>query len=243
MRAYVGFDDTDTTGTKRGTGRLARMFEDVLPAHVRLVGVVRQQLPTIPGIPFTSHNSSACVILDIPDRSDAGLLTDLAARHIKNLYVEGSDPGLCVAGEWSDAIPLMEFGRTCCSRIVTQREAIEAGAGVHVSGHGGTNDGIIGAVAGVGLTMLGWSGRFIEYGRLRDFPKVVSAGELERHGIRIWADGRDAMVPSLDDPIQTGGWLRPRLIAGCPVVVIERDCQEWHIVGKKTDTQPSAEKK
>ena len=39
-----------------------------------------------------------------------------------------------------------------------------AEAGIHLSGHGGTNDGIIGATAAVGLTACGWSARFLEYG-------------------------------------------------------------------------------
>ena len=31
MRVYVGFDDTDTVDADRGTGKLARWFEQELP--------------------------------------------------------------------------------------------------------------------------------------------------------------------------------------------------------------------
>jgi hypothetical protein len=61
-----------------------------------------------------------------------------------------------------------------------QAEALHAASGVHISGHGGTNDGIIGAAAAVGLTAKGWNGRFIEYGSLRDFPERICVSELER---------------------------------------------------------------
>ena len=235
MRIYIGFDDTDTINTKRGTGRLARMFEDRLPEGVKLIGVLRQQLPnTIPGIPFTSHNSSACVIVDAPGPEMAETLVDLATRHLRENYVEGSDPGLCVAEEGCACRnEMMEFGRTCCSRIVRQNEAMAAARTVHRSGHGGTNDGIIGAVAGVGLTMLGWSGRFIEFGRLREFPETVSVGDLERAGMHVMGAGRDAMVLTHDDMIRTEGWLRPKLIAGVPVVMVVNDEQGWRVVGKK----------
>lgn len=36
MRVYVGFDDTDTIDADRGTGKLARRFEDRLPEGCRL---------------------------------------------------------------------------------------------------------------------------------------------------------------------------------------------------------------
>ncbi len=236
MKIYVGFDDTDTIDTKRGTGKLARMFEDRLPDTVKMVGVVRQQLPKLKGIPFTSHNSSACVILESGDRESVDELIELASEHLKENFVEGSDPGLCVAGEGCSCGPaLMEFGRTCCSRIVTQKEAMRVSEGIHCSGHGGTNDGIIGAVAGVGLTMMGWNGRFIEFGRLRDFPPLVTVGELQRSGIRILGIGRDAMALSDDDLIDTGGWLRPQLVAGFPVVMVDQDEKGWYALGKKQE--------
>ena len=47
---------------------------------------------------------------------------------------------------------LIAFGQRCTEKIVTQREALEAAKEIHLSGHGGTNDGIIGAAAAVGLT-------------------------------------------------------------------------------------------
>jgi len=235
MLFYIGFDDTDTAELDRGTGRLARMFEDRLPENARLVGVVRQQLPVIDGIPYTSHNSSACVIVEAksPDMRDT--LIERAIEHIAEHFVEGSDPGLCVVGEGHPVIPaVVAFGRTCCRRIVTQKEALHAVQGAHCSGHGGTNDGIIGAVAGVGLTVHGWCGRYIEFGRLRDFPESVPVGDLEGAGISVMAVGRDAMAPSADDLVHTGGWLRPGRFAYRPVVMVHAGADgSWEIFGGK----------
>jgi hypothetical protein len=38
MRIYIGFDDTDTLDADRGTGKLARWFEEELPVDCRLWG-------------------------------------------------------------------------------------------------------------------------------------------------------------------------------------------------------------
>ena len=69
MRVYVCFDDTDNLGAPRGTGKLVRWFEDELPDGCELWGVVRQQLLVHPDIPYTSHNSSACAVVETPDAS------------------------------------------------------------------------------------------------------------------------------------------------------------------------------
>jgi len=55
---------------------------------------------------------------------------------------------------------------------------MEAANKVHLSGHAGTNDGIIGAAAAVGLTISAWSGRFIEFGKLRDLQDGISVSDL-----------------------------------------------------------------
>lgn len=235
MRIYIGFDDTDTVDADRGTGKLARWFENKLPKGCRMWGVVRQQLPQMEGIPFTSHNSSACVIVDTEESSIVERLIELGTTHILEHFMEGSDPGLCVAAEGNGNLSdLVQFGRTCCNRIVSQTEALSAAASVHLSGHGGTNDGIIGAAAAVGLTLHGWSGRFIEYGRLRNYPDTVTVDDLEKEGIRILPLERNAMVPALDDRIHTHNWLRPRLWGSRPVLPVQAlSPGKWLAVGKK----------
>ena len=235
MRIYVGFDDTDTVDSDRGTGKLARWFENELPDPCKLWGVVRQQLLVNEAIPFTTHNSSACAVIEAPDPSYADSLIFKAVKHIGHHFISGSDPGLCVAQENHPALSrLISFGRLCATRIVTQSEALEAASGAHLSGHGGTNDGIIGAAAAVGLTAYGWSGRFIEFGRLRDLPQKVSVSELENTGIAVVSIDRDGRVPAIEDWIDTKGWLRPRLWGGTAVLpVIPGDDHTWEMVGEK----------
>jgi hypothetical protein len=240
MRVYVGFDDTDTATADRGTGKLARWFERELPEGCRLWGVVRQQLLLDDAIPYTSHNSSACAVLECPEQVSLDLVTARAAAHIERHFIAGSDPGLCVVRERHPILPaLIVFGLQCAKRIVTQGQALTAADG-HLSGLGGTNDGIIGAAAAVGLTAYGWSGRFIEFGGLRKFPDSVSVEALNRAGIRVVSIDRDAYVLLPEDVVETNGWLRPRLWAGQAVLpVTPGEPGRWASLGGK---RPGKEK-
>jgi hypothetical protein len=250
-RLYVAFDDTDTIDADRGTGKVGRWFEEVLADGCRLWAVVRQQLLVHPDVPYTSHNSAAVCVVDVVDPALAvasgvplpELVDGLVSRGIAHLgrnWMEGSDPGLCVAWDGCPALPaLVAFGRRAAVEVVTQADARVAAAGAHLSGHGGTEDGIIGAAAGVGLTADGWNGRLIEYnslfGHLRDVPEPVSVADLAAAGITVVSIDRDAPVPLPCGFVRADGWLRPRLWAGRPVLPVQRDGKGgWFAPGPRT---------
>lgn len=235
MRVYIGFDDTDNLEADRGTGKVARWFENELPQGCTMKGALRQQLLVHEKIPYTSHNSSACVIIDIPESSFTEVLVEKAITHVRRLALEGSDPGVCVACTGNGSLKrLIEFGRECTARVVTQKDAMEAASGFHLSGHGGTNDGIVGAAAAVGLSLSGWSGRFIEYGRLRNLPDPIQVSELERSNILVTSVDRDARIPAPGDLVFTKGWLRPRLWGGRAVLPVIPKCEgQWDSIGGK----------
>lgn len=235
IRAYIGFDDTDCPDADRGTGKLARWFDRELPEGCSIWGVVRQQLLVHKDIPYTSHNSSACVVVEMPDISFLDELVSRAARHLERHALEGSDPGLCVAHEGDPSLPrLIAFSQECTSRVVTQRNALEATRTMHLSGHGGTNDGIIGAAAAVGLTAHGWSGRFIEFGKLRGLPEAIPVSELQRLNILAVSLDRDGKVPAPADLVHTKDWLRPRLWGNRPILpVIPKESGVWESLGGK----------
>lgn len=237
MRVYVGFDDTDTIDADRGTGKLARRFEDRLPAGCRLWGVVRQQLLVDARVPYTSHNSSACVVLELEDPQGLKGIIERAAAHIGANFLEGSDPGLCVAAAGAPGLAeLADFGRHCTCRVVNQKAALAAAAGVHLSDHGGSGDGIIGAAAAVGLTAAGWCGRFIEFGLLREYPHMVRVKDLEANRIAVVSVDRDAAVPGPADTVLTNCWVRPRLMGGRPVLLVRAAGRGvWENIGAKRE--------
>lgn len=237
IRIYIGFDDTDTVGADRGTGKLARGFADALPDGCRLCGVVRQQLLVDPAVPYTSHNSAACAVVDAPDPTFLDSLIRRAAAHVAEHALAGSDPGVCVAeADAPDLERLSAFGFDCTRKVVSRQDARNAAGSVHLSGHGGTRDGIIGAAAAVGLTASGWSGRFIEYGDLRGFGSEVTVSQMADLGIGVLSTDRDAEIPPPDGRIRTHGWLRPRLIGHIPVLLVQKNGDgSWEHVGKKRE--------
>lgn len=217
---YLGFDDTDTKTSPKGTGRTIRDFCNGLGQGHRLLAVLRHQLPRLPEIPYTSNNSSACAVLELASPELARPLFDAAAEFLARETPEGSDPGVCLASRDAVGQPLVDFALSCNAAKVDQAKAMAATAGVFLAGVGGTCDGIIGAAAAVGLTRHGWCGRFIELGAMRDLPDLVGVDALEALGIQVVSVDRDPLIPLAPDVVATGGWLRPSLWAGRPVLQV-----------------------
>ena len=140
MRYYLAFDDTDNLGAPYGTGKVARWFESRLPEGCRLWAVVRQQLLVHDDVPYTSHNSGACLVVEAENGRCRKQLLEAAVEHLREHSLVGSDPGLCLAAENDLGMPLLTaFGRRCTSSLVYQEEAYATAqdAGVHLSAHGG----------------------------------------------------------------------------------------------------------
>lgn len=243
MRIYLGFDDTDVAGGEMGTGKLVRMFAGKLPAGVHLWGVVRHQLLVDPRIPYTSHNSPACAVVETEVSEALPGLIDLAIAHLAERASPGSDPGLCVARADAPLDSIVEFALSCTRAVRTQGDArnAAASAGIHLSGHGGTNDGIIGAAAAVGLTHYGWSGRFLEFNGIRDLADPVDVAALRARGIVPVPLDRNAEVLPPETPIVTNGWLRPRLWGGHPVLPVQWEDGHWVALGRKSKHEETAE--
>lgn len=231
-RFYIGFDDTDTIDCGRGTGKLARWFCEELPDRYQTWGVVRQQLLHSPEVPMTSHNSALCCVIDAPDEDTAEFLIDAAIVHIKKHFFEGSDPGLCVAlASDNDLESLVRFGLRCCERVVTMDEAFKAAKGIHLSGHGGSNGGVIGAAAAVGLTSLGESGRLVSYRDIRELPEQITARDLRHREIHPLSVHRHAEYIPDEDLINTKYNLRPHLSGGRLIIPLqETGKKQWEII-------------
>lgn len=163
MRILVSIDDTDNLES-RGTGELASL----IAADIENNGwgtssfVTRHQLLVHPDIPYTSHNSAMCFSAEI-DESNLDRVIGHASAFLGRESAEGSDPGLCVAvlDRLDSHDSLVAFGRQAKQSVLTKDEAYELArrTGVHLSEHGGTGQGVIGALAGAGLRLGGNDGR------------------------------------------------------------------------------------
>jgi hypothetical protein len=181
---YLSIDDTDSLSS-RGTGKLARAIADTLAKDYPVYGVTRHQFFVHPDIPFTSHNSNAVIHVEATGSSAADHIFEVAQQHILDDFIEGSDPGVAVA--WPEQITpaLVVFGQDAKRSIVTQQQArmLAKNLAIRLKGLGGTEDGVIGAVAGLGLVVTGNDGRFLQKGKIRDIVCPCSAEQLFAAGV------------------------------------------------------------
>lgn len=218
---YIGLDDTDNLES-RGTGHLARMLAGELCRDYPVFGVTRHQLLFDPRIPCTKKNSCAALAVgggvsvdDLAERVRAYMLAD---------FQPGSDPGLCITGEVPAAVT--EFGQLAQREIVTQAQARQLAAeyGMLLEGLGGTEDGVIGALAAVGLASCGEDGRYVQVGSIRELQGLVPVEAVLAAGVvQVQTlDGR----PVLEGMIAAEK-LRPARRNGIPIAFVDWCEDHW----------------
>lgn len=170
---YVCVDDTDDLTKETSTGsiseEIANEIEHRYGSRLR-AGITRHQLLLAKDVPYTSHNSSMCFDVVVP-RGKAEEVADLAWECIEARRAATSNPGLCI---WvapsnsadvrsADGRRLVEFGMEAKRRYVSVDEAkalADSVSGLILRGGGETAQGMVGALAGVGLRFGGEDGRF-----------------------------------------------------------------------------------
>jgi tRNA(Ile2) C34 agmatinyltransferase TiaS len=220
---FIGLDDTDTLET-RGTGHLARQIAATLAADYPVWGVTRHQLLKDPRVPCTKNNSSAAILLGADGDLDPDDLAKWVQRLMEENYQPGSDPGLCVARSVPAAIS--EFGRRTQHELVTQAEAwtLASAHGIRLLGLGGDKDGVIGALAAVGLAASGEDGRYVLVGHSRELTGLQPVPALLRAGIAaVQTPDRQTVTSGL---VQTDK-LRPARRGGHPVAIVEWNGDHW----------------
>jgi hypothetical protein len=258
----IGIDDTDNAQS-RGTGFLARALAAACAQQgLRPRGVTRHQFLVDPRIPYTSHNSGACVAVEGDGGAEAAAF---AFDFVAARAAAGADPAVCVAEAGAVPADVMVFGREATARVIEVAEALDLArrCGLALRPLGGSGLGVIGALASVGLRAEGNSGRFIDLPGLRELPDRVSLEAIERLGIRVehLPGDRDParllagpgtqhgrmpcwVAPAAGDPsahaagapYETLGWVRPRLVAGGPVLPVQWSGEHdaWVPVDRKT---------
>jgi tRNA(Ile2) C34 agmatinyltransferase TiaS len=221
---YVGIDDTDTLQS-RGTGRLARNIASELAAKFKVFGVTRHQLFVHPDIPFTSHNS--CAVIHLKDTMEALDQTFLITKKMMlEDFIEGSDPGLAIAADNQITPAAVAFGLDAKTTIVTQERAKEVAknSGIRFEGFGGTNGGIIGAIAGVGLASLKNDGRFLLIGKNRELSGIRSVQEIIAAGIDEVSTLQGDLIE--EGKVQIPKNATPSFVQGKAVLFVEKhdDC-------------------
>jgi hypothetical protein len=221
---YIGIDDTDTIDSP-GTNQLARRIADRLPAGCHATIILRHQLLFDPRVPYTSQNGSASVAIECGRAFDHRALLPMLRREITAWLVPGSDPGLCVA----EQVPpdVIDFGLRCQRELIRQADArrIAAAAGIHLEGLGGTEDGVIGALAAVGLLAGGNDGRVIHrpgWSWPDGFAGPHPMAAILARGVDAVRDARSGSVIEAGI-VDVGMRLRPAFRGGQVVLFVEPD--------------------
>ncbi len=220
MKYFIGIDDTDNEES-RGTGNMARRLARRLAYPC--LGVTRHQFLIHPDIPFTSHNSGACMVLDVPEENISEV-KDTAVDFLESESASGSDPGLCIAGEAQLGADVLRYARDAQNIVLEMETAIElaATAGISLTQHGGNGQGIIGALSSCALRASGDDGRFIDLNDARKLGETVTVADLLEQGIDevVCSDGQ-TLAP--ETKVNTMGWVRPELKNGLIILKVAKN--------------------
>jgi hypothetical protein len=218
---YLGIDDTDIIGSP-GTNQLARRIVRRLGDVAQGAIVCRHQLFFDPRVPYTSQNGSASIQLPHGDDIPRGELIASVREEMRAFFIEGSDPGLAVATSASPE--MVAFAARAKTEVVSQIDArrVADGSGCHLEGLGGTNQGIIGALAAVAFAAAGNDGRVVhveEWPWPDPFSGVQSLAAIRDRGIA------DIRMPGGElfegDAVDVGKHLRPNWRGGRIVLFVE----------------------
>jgi len=234
----IGIDDTDNPDT-RGTGYRARCLAAELEEAglARIRGVTRHQLLLDDRVPYTSHNSSACLGAEAGE--DMAPLIAYCRDYLLRIAAEGSDVGLCVTTP-ALARQAGDFGTAAQTRVLERSEALDLAAqqGIHLEGLTGDHQGVIGALAAVALHAAGNDGRFLWVRNIRELAdETVAVAELlENTGVEIVMQMDNSPVNDLKSTVALGHWPRPVPVDGRAALLVEDNNgadANWKVVAKE----------
>lgn len=239
MHLLIGIDDTDNHQSK-GTGYLCRQLGHQIEDHNlgRVEGISRHQLLVHEDVPYTSHNSSACLEVITCNYNE---LEDLCVQYLQENSAEGSDVGLAIVDMKKVPEEVIQFGQKAKVKVLKQQEAFELAEkhSLFLRGLRGTRDGVIGALSAVGLRAFGNDGRMIwvKGKELREMSGVYVAGEIYSE-IRVdTIKTMDGFKVPVNAKIDVGSWIRPVIKDNTITLFVEEDTMhenyEWKVISKE----------
>lgn len=239
MKIYIGIDDTDNTET-RGTGHRARVLGTSLQAAglAALISITRHQLLVHPDIPYTSHNSSACILVEAGIEKKEEIIKFCADFLIAD-SAPGSDAGLCVAFESDITKEIIDWGAKAKKIVLKKNNAYDLAMenNIFLEGYTGEKTGVIGSLAAVGLRYAGNDGRILWLPFLRELNGIFTGKELIYHLTLDSIETQSGITIEKDELINTTEWFRPVMknnkITLIVEEVIDNGNYKWQHVSKE----------
>lgn len=239
MKLLICIDDTDNLESK-GTGAIAQEIAELIKNRgLGECGIItRHQLLLHEDIPYTSHNSSMCFDCET-DKKNYNQIVEIATEYLKAESAEGSDPGICITkiNEGLNGKLLLDFGLRAKKIVLTKKEAYDLAdsAKVYLKEVGGTGQGVIGAVAGIGLRLGGNDGEV--KGEIKQFLKGESYAVKQLKEESIIRQVVDENLMQLDDneKIYVEWKAKPMLTGGVVTLIVHwlEDRKIWTTMDKK----------
>ncbi len=230
---YVGIDDTDELDAP-GTNQLARLMVLELANYARGRIILRHQLLEDQRVPCTKKNGCASIAFEPQVSFSLDSFINMLRRIVLSWAHEVSDPGLCVAEIVPPAVSA--WGLRCKAELVSQSEARQLAAqhAIYLEGLGGTEDGVIGALAAIGLMATKNDGRVVYYGSNgEDWYNVtgcLDTADIRSRGVDeiLELDTGHSVTTGIVD---IGKRLRPNFRQGKIVLYVARsEASHWEAV-------------
>lgn len=155
-------DDTDELGREISTGSLAQEIALEISSFAKVSFITRHQLLLDPRINYTSHNSSMCLVAKISKEQKQKVL-DIALELLTNKCAKSAEPGIAAVfkDDIKDTKELINFGKNAKNMLLTTKQAFETAReqNVFLKALSPNANGVIGALAGIGLRLSGGDGK------------------------------------------------------------------------------------
>jgi hypothetical protein len=224
MHYYIGIDDTDNLES-RGTGYRARQLGTMLEVAgiARLICITRHQLLVHKDIPYTSHNSSACLLMECDPAKEAELIP-FCRDFLLRESASGSDAGLCIAAATAINHGIENWGKNAKKIVLNKTLAHELASmnNIFLEGLTGEKIGVIGSLAAVGLRHAGNDGRVLWLPLLRETEGIFTSADLKN---RITVDRittKEGAEIHNDDTIKADNWIRPVMRDNKITLIVEK---------------------
>jgi hypothetical protein len=240
MRFLIGIDDTDSpenSSTGELSIRLGKRLEE--QGLGKFEAVTRHQLLRSPQVPCTSDNGAICLSFeaDVNRRSEL----EMACRSfILREYTRGADTGFALASWNQLTAEVFTWAKLAKTRLLTRQDALQVArsAKIAIAGIAGSGNGVIGALAAVGLRFRGEDGRFLWLPNLSAMNGVHTYTELMDEIPFDSIETLKGKSPRPEEKIAlVAGGITPVLREGRCVLLVEPEHKEtsfdWHTLDQK----------
>jgi len=206
----IGIDDTDNRYS-RGTGHRARKLGALITKRKlgNLCSISRHQLLVDERIPYTSHNSSASIVID--QVTDTEKLIFFCKKFLWWHSAIGSDTGLCIVESSKIGKEIIDWGIRAKTEVLNKNQAhsLAESQKILLKGLRGEKIGVIGSLAAVGLNAGGNDGRLLWLPGMRETEGIFSVEKIQQnlHIDEICTLKNDILAS--ETKVYIGLWSRP----------------------------------